>query len=93
MCIRDSSQGFIVLPGGFGTLDELFEALTLVQTQKVTRFPIVLVGADYWAGLLAWMNDVCLADGKINQTDLDMLVLTDDIGDAVRLMVEARSAR
>ena len=86
------SQGFIVLPGGFGTLDELFEALTLVQTQKVTRFPIVLVGTDYWAGLLSWMKDVCLADGKINQADLDMLVLTDDIGAAVQLMVEARSA-
>jgi uncharacterized protein (TIGR00730 family) len=86
------SQGFVVLPGGFGTLDELFEALTLVQTQKVTRFPIVLVGTDYWAGLLSWMKDVCLADGKINQADLDMLVLTDDIEEAVRLMVEARSA-
>ena len=86
------SQGFVVLPGGFGTLDELFEALTLVQTQKVTRFPIVLVGSDYWAGLLAWMKDVCLADGKINQADLDMLVLTDDIDEAVRMMVEARTA-
>ncbi len=65
------SQGFVVLPGGFGTLDELFEALTLVQTKKVTRFPIVLVGSDYWAGLLAWMQDVCLADGKISQADLE----------------------
>ena len=87
------SQGFVVLPGGFGTLDELFEALTLVQTQKVTRFPIVLVGSDYWAGLLAWMKEVCLVDGKISQTDLDMLVVTDDIDEAVRLMVDAREAR
>ena len=87
------AQGFIVLPGGFGTLDELFEALTLVQTGKVTRFPIVLVGTEYWAGLLAWMRDVCLTDGKINQTDLDMLVLTDDIGEAVQLMGEARGGR
>ncbi|HEX5089148.1 MAG TPA: TIGR00730 family Rossman fold protein [Nocardioides sp.] len=87
------SQGFAVLPGGFGTLDELFEALTLVQTQKVTRFPIVLIGSDYWAGLLGWLRDVALADGKINQADLDMLQLTDDVDEAVRLMVEARAAR
>ncbi len=86
------SQGFVVLPGGFGTLDELFEALTLVQTRKVTRFPIVLVGSGYWAGLLAWMKDVCMADGKISPADLEMLVVTDDIDEAVRLMVEAREA-
>jgi uncharacterized protein (TIGR00730 family) len=87
------SQGFAVLPGGFGTLDELFEALTLVQTQKVTRFPIVLIGTDYWSGLISWLKDVCLADGKISPADLDMLSLTDDLEEAVRLMVEAREAR
>jgi uncharacterized protein (TIGR00730 family) len=87
------SQGFVVLPGGFGTLDELFEALTLVQTKKVTQFPIVLVGSDYWAGLLSWLKDVCLADGKINQTDLEMMILTDDIDEAVQLMVDARESR
>jgi uncharacterized protein (TIGR00730 family) len=87
------SQGFVVLPGGFGTLDELFEALTLVQTRKVTRFPIVLVGSDYWAGLLSWMKDVCLADGKISQADLEMMTVTDDIDEAVRLMVDARESR
>jgi uncharacterized protein (TIGR00730 family) len=86
------SQGFAVLPGGFGTLDELFEALTLVQTQKVTRFPIVLIGSEYWAGLLGWLRDVALADGKINEADLDMLQLTDEVDEAVRLMVEARDA-
>ena len=84
------SQGFAVLPGGFGTLDELFEALTLVQTQKVTRFPIVLIGSDYWAGLLAWLREVAKAQGMINQTDLDMLQVTDDVDEAVRVMVEAR---
>ncbi len=84
------SQGFAVLPGGFGTLDELFEALTLVQTQKVTRFPIVLIGTEYWSGLLAWLRDVALADGKLNQADLDMLQLTDDVDEAVAIMVEAR---
>ena len=60
------SQGFVVLPGGIGTFDELFEALTLVQTGKVTSFPIVLLGVDYWSGLLDWLRDTVLADGKIS---------------------------
>src|SRR5207253_4659632 len=59
------SQAFVVLPGGFGTLDELFEALTLVQTRKVTRFPVVLMGRDYWRGLLDWLADTLRAEGKI----------------------------
>src|SRR5689334_312172 len=84
------SQGFVVLPGGLGTLDELFEALTLVQTQKVTRFPIVLMGTEYWAGLLDWLRDAALARGNIRQSDLDMLILTDDAEEAVALMVAAR---
>ena len=67
------AQGFVVLPGGLGTLDELFEALTLVQTQKVTSFPIVLIGIDYWRGLIDWLRDTVLAEGKINAPDLDML--------------------
>jgi uncharacterized protein (TIGR00730 family) len=85
------SQGFVVLAGGVGTLDELFEALTLVQTHKVTRFPIVLVGVAYWSGLLHWLRDTAMADGKIAQKDLDMLTLTDDIDEVVRLMVAARN--
>ena len=85
------SQGFVVLPGGLGTLDELFEALTLVQTRKVTSFPIVLVGVAYWSGLLDWLRDTAMADGKIAQKDLDMLTLTDDIDEVVRLMVAARN--
>ena len=84
------SQGYIVLPGGVGTLDELFEALTLSQTRKVTQFPIVLLGTAYWSGLLDWMRDTQLAEGKISQADLDMLVLTDDVDEAVALMVAAR---
>jgi uncharacterized protein (TIGR00730 family) len=87
------SQGFVVLPGGLGTLDELFEALTLVQTKKVTQFPIVLIGSEYWSGLLAWLSEVALADGKISQADLDMLVLTDDVDEAVELMARARKRR
>jgi uncharacterized protein (TIGR00730 family) len=84
------SQGFIVLPGGLGTFDELFEALTLAQTQKVTSFPVVLVGVDYWSGLLAWLRDTVLADGKISQADLDSLKVTDDVAEAVALMGAAR---
>ncbi|MGZ5398941.1 MAG: LOG family protein [Nocardioides sp.] len=84
------SQGFIVLPGGLGTFDELFEALTLVQTQKVTSFPVVLLGTDYWSGLLAWLRDTVHAAGNVSAADLDMLVLTDDVDEAVELMVSAR---
>ena len=84
------SQGFIVLPGGLGTLDELFEALTLVQTQKVTSFPLVLLGVDYWRGMIAWLRDTALTHGTINQSDIDMLILTDDVDEAVALVVAAR---
>jgi uncharacterized protein (TIGR00730 family) len=87
------AQGFIVLPGGLGTFDELFEALTLVQTQKVTSFPVVLMGVDYWSGLLDWLRGTVLAERNINETDLDLLVLTDDVDEAVALMVAAREGR
>jgi uncharacterized protein (TIGR00730 family) len=77
------SQGYVVMPGGFGTLDELFEALTLAQTGKVTRFPIVLFGTAYWQGLIDWLRSTMLADGKIGPADLDLLLLTDDVDEAV----------
>jgi uncharacterized protein (TIGR00730 family) len=77
------AQGFIVLPGGFGTMDELFEALTLTQTGKVTSFPIVLFGTEYWGGLIDWLRDSMLADGKVSESDIDMLHLTDDVDEAV----------
>jgi len=85
------AQGFAVLPGGMGTFDELFEALTLVQTQKVTSFPVALIGVDYWRGLIDWMRGTVLADGKISEGDLDILTLTDDADEVVDLMVEARA--
>jgi uncharacterized protein (TIGR00730 family) len=84
------AQGFIVLPGGVGTLDELFEALTLVQTRKVTSFPIVLVGSTYWRGMLDWLRDTVMAEGMVSQADVDRLVVTDDIDEAVAMMVAAR---
>ena len=87
------AQGFIVLPGGFGTFDELFEALTLVQTQKVTSFPIVLVGTAYWSGLVDWLRSTVLADGKVSEADLDMFRVTDDVDEAVAVMVRAQRAR
>jgi predicted Rossmann-fold nucleotide-binding protein len=87
------AQGFIVLPGGFGTFDELFEALTLVQTQKVTSFPIVLVGSSYWSGLVDWLRQTVLADKKISEADLDMFRVTDDVDEAVGVMVDAQRQR
>jgi uncharacterized protein (TIGR00730 family) len=80
------AQGFIVLPGGFGTFDELFEALVLVQTRKVTSFPVVLLGTAYWSGLVDWLRRVALVDGKIAERDLDLFTLTDDPAEAVRLV-------
>jgi uncharacterized protein (TIGR00730 family) len=87
------AQGFVVMPGGFGTFDEVFEALTLVQTRKVTSFPIVLVGSEYWSGLVDWLRKTVLAEGKINEVDLDLLRVTDDVAEAVEIMREAREHR
>jgi uncharacterized protein (TIGR00730 family) len=81
------AQGYVVLPGGFGTMDELFEALTLVQTQKITSFPIVLFGTEYWGGLIDWLRTTMLTDGKIGSADIDMLHLTDDVDEAVSYFV------
>jgi len=86
------SSGFVVLPGGLGTFDELFEALTLVQTGKVTSFPVVLIGKDYWSGLLDWMRDTVLAAGNITESDFDMLSVTDDVDEAVSMMVKGVAA-
>jgi uncharacterized protein (TIGR00730 family) len=80
------ADAFVILPGGFGTLDELFEALTLIQTGKIKHFPVVLVGTDYWAGLLAWMRDVQLPAGAIAQADIDLLQLTDDPDEVCRII-------
>ncbi|HUY44513.1 MAG TPA: TIGR00730 family Rossman fold protein [Streptosporangiaceae bacterium] len=85
------SQAFVVLPGGFGTLDELFEALTLVQTGKITKFPIVLVGTDYWSGLVSWIRETVLDGGKITPGDDDLLTVVDDPAEVVRIIRHAHA--
>jgi uncharacterized protein (TIGR00730 family) len=87
------AQAFVIMPGGFGTLDELFEALTLVQTRKVTRFPVILFGTAYWAGLISWIKDTLLPEGKIGALDVELLQLTDSVPDAVSRIVAADQAR
>lgn len=81
------SSGFIVMPGGFGTMDELFEALTLVQTNRIASFPIVLVGADYWSGLIEWIRESMLPEGTVSPGDLDLLRVVDEPEEAVRLVL------
>ena len=88
MFVRYASA-FLVLPGGFGTMDELFEAATLIQTRKIRHFPIVLIGTDYWSGLLAWLRESMLAGGKIGRRDLSLFDLTDDLDYAVARASEA----
>lgn len=82
------SLGFVVLPGGFGTLDELFEALTLVQTQKVESFPIVLVGSRYWGGLVDWIKTTVVEEGTISPTDVDLITVVDTAEEAVEAVWE-----
>jgi uncharacterized protein (TIGR00730 family) len=81
------AQGFIVMPGGFGTMDELFEALTLIQTKKIGRFPIVLVGSSYWKGLFDWIKDVMLKEeNNVNAEDLDLVNIVDTAAEAVKVI-------
>jgi uncharacterized protein (TIGR00730 family) len=82
------AEAFIIFPGGFGTLDELFEAMTLIQTGKVRDFPVVLVGRDYWKGMVDWIRGTLLAEGKISPDDVDLVRLTDSAEEAVRIVVE-----
>jgi hypothetical protein len=87
------ATAFIVFPGGYGTLDELFEALTLIQTGKVKHFPVILFGHDYWAGLVDWLTRTVAEENKINRSDLLLFRVTDDPAEAVRLVIEARAER
>ena len=82
------AEAFVILPGGFGTLDELFEALTLIQTKKIRSFPVVLVGREYWTGLLDWIKGTLLGRGTISADDLALLVCTDDPAEVERIIVD-----
>jgi uncharacterized protein (TIGR00730 family) len=87
------SNAFIIFPGGFGTLDELFEALTLIQTGKIYQFPVILFGRHYWAGLLRWISSRLAGEGKISPGDLDLLLLTDDPAEAAQAVIDAHAAQ
>ncbi|MDA8438510.1 MAG: TIGR00730 family Rossman fold protein [Propionibacterium sp.] len=87
------AQGFVVMPGGYGTFDELFEALTLAQTGKVTSFPIVLFGREYWQGLFDWMATSTLNDAYISPADLDMVLITDDVRETLEHVTGVRRAQ
>ena len=88
-----AAEGFVVFPGGFGTADELFEALTLIQTGKVLHFPVVLVDSDYWEELLGWIRGELLADRMISPEDLELLHVTDDLDEALALVLECYERR
>ena len=88
-----AAEGYVIFPGGFGTLDELFEALTLIQTGKVWHFPVVLFDEAYWAPLLAWVRERLLPEGMVSPEDLDLLMVTSDVDEAVRILVECYEER
>jgi len=87
------SNAFIIFPGGFGTLDELFEALTLIQTGKIYQFPVILFGRHYWAGLVRWINARMAGEGKISPGDLDLVLMTDDPAEAAQAVIDAHAAQ
>jgi uncharacterized protein (TIGR00730 family) len=88
-----AADGFVILPGGFGTLNELFESLTLIQTGKVEDFPVILYDSGYWSGLRSWLRTRALVDGMVSEEDLGLLTVTNDPSEAVRILVEAYGAR
>ncbi len=93
VCFVKPSEGFVILPGGFGTLDELYEALTLIQTGKVLNFPVVLFDNDYWGEMVDWIREELLAGGMISPEDVDLLHVTDDPDEAVHLVVDCYDRR
>ena len=88
-----AAEGFVIFPGGFGTLDEMYEALTLIQTGKVLNFPVVLFDSDHWEEMLGWVRGALLADGMVSPDDVELLHVTDDPAEAVRIVVESYESR
>jgi uncharacterized protein (TIGR00730 family) len=93
VCFVRPSEGFVIFPGGFGTLDELYESLTLIQTGKIQHFPVVLYDSDYWGEMLDWIRGELLADGMISPDDIELLHVTDDADEAVRLVLDCYEQR
>jgi uncharacterized protein (TIGR00730 family) len=93
VCFVRPSEGFVIFPGGFGTLDELYESLTLIQTGKIRHFPVVLYGSEYWGEMIEWIRGDLLADGMISPDDIQLLHLTDDVEEAVQLVLECYEQR
>jgi uncharacterized protein (TIGR00730 family) len=93
VCFVKPAEGFVIFPGGFGTLDELFEALTLIQTGKAQNFPVVLVDSDYWGEMLDWVRGEMLTDGMISTGDLELLYVTDDLEEAVQDVIASYGTR
>jgi uncharacterized protein (TIGR00730 family) len=87
------AQSFVVFPGGFGTLDELFESLTLIQTKKINRFPVILIGTEFWGGLVDWIKDTLVKNGTISPGDMDLFRVTDDLNEAVNIITSFYSDR
>ena len=88
-----AAEGFVIFPGGFGTMDELYESLTLIQTGKIGSFPVVLFDSDYWEEMIEWIRGEMLADGLVSQGDLDLLYVTDDPAEAVERIVAMMGSR
>ncbi|MFN2455230.1 MAG: TIGR00730 family Rossman fold protein [Pyrinomonadaceae bacterium] len=86
------STAFVIFPGGYGTLDELFESLTLIQTRKIRNFPVVLFGSSYWGGMMAWIRDTMLRDGKVSDADINLLHITDSPAEAVEIVVRSQDS-
>lgn len=87
------AEGFVIFPGGFGTMDELFESLTLIQTGKVRNFPVVLFGSDYWQGLVDWLKATMMSEGKISKGDLDLIMVTDSVEETVEHLMDCIQER
>lgn len=88
VCFVKYSMGFVYMPGGFGTLDEFYEVLTLVQTQRISRFPLILFGKSYWKGLVKWMKETLGEGGFISPGDLDLITITDDVDEAIEIILD-----